>query len=162
MIGGTLTHLALGTVYCWGNFISYLPPEMKFWDGKQHPGMVSDATIGIPLVLIAQCLTMPMGPLIVAKFGAARTMLVGSLIASSGVYLSSYMDRLGPFLALYAVVFGLGMGSAYTAPMAAAWKWLPDKKGLVSGLPLILSPSSLLEQNQMVRWPITIKSWLKK
>ena len=134
IVGGTLTHLALGTVYCWGNFISYLPPGMKFWDGENHPGMVSDATIGIPLILSTQCLTMPLGPLFVGKFGAARTMLVGSLLASFGVYLSSYMDRLGPFLALYALVFGLGMGIAYTAPMAASWKWLPDQKGLASGV----------------------------
>jgi hypothetical protein len=25
VLGGTLTHLALGTLYCWGNFLSYSP-----------------------------------------------------------------------------------------------------------------------------------------
>lgn len=134
VVGGTLTHLALGTLYCWGNFISYLPPGMKFWDGADHPGMVTDATIGIPMILIAQCMTMPLGPLFVGKFGAARTMLVGSLLASFGVYSSSYQKRLGPFLALYALVFGVGAGTAYTAPMTASWKWLPNQKGLASGV----------------------------
>jgi OFA family oxalate/formate antiporter-like MFS transporter len=32
------------------------------------------------------------------------------------------------------MLFGFGAGIAYTAPMAAGWKWLPDKKGLVSGI----------------------------
>lgn len=29
--------------------------------------------------------------------------------------------------------FFKGVGLAYTAPMAAGWKWMPEKKGLVSG-----------------------------
>lgn len=79
------------------------------------------------------------------------------------VFLSSFTSKLSVFIALYAVLFGAGagrmpydchiilltfhltipkcnrnlsipLGVAYTAPMAAGWKWLPDKKGLVSGV----------------------------
>lgn len=32
------------------------------------------------------------------------------------------------------MVFGIGAGTAYTAPMTAGWKWLPSQKGLVSGI----------------------------
>ena len=43
------------------------------------------------------------------------------------------MKTLSSFLMFYAVLFGLGIGVSYTSPMMAGWKWLPNKKGLVSG-----------------------------
>lgn len=36
ILGGFLTHLTLGTLYCWGNFQSYLPPSMKVRDRRRY------------------------------------------------------------------------------------------------------------------------------
>jgi hypothetical protein len=44
------------------------------------------------------------------------------------------MKELSQFILFYAITFGSGVGIAYTAPMAAGWKWFPDKKGLVTGV----------------------------
>lgn len=38
VLGGALAHLALGTLYCWGNFQSYVPKHLLFFDGKTRPG----------------------------------------------------------------------------------------------------------------------------
>ena len=33
----------------------------------------------------------------------------------------------------YSVLFGSGIGLAYTAPMVAGWSWFPRRKGFVNG-----------------------------
>jgi hypothetical protein len=134
VLGGTLAHLALGTLYTWGNLLSYSPKSLRFFDGGDYNGKQPDALGIIPLILISQCTTMPLGSLVTQKLGAANAMRIGGLIAASGVFLASYVTRLVPFMFLYGMLFGFGAGIGYTAPMAAGWKWLPDQKGLVSGI----------------------------
>lgn len=133
IIGGALAHLTLGTLYCWGNFISYAPQSLRFFDGKDHPNVPPDALYVMPLTLVAQAAAMPFGPFISKYLGYSGTMLLGSWITAAAVYLASYQTRLLPFMLLYSLMFGTGCGLAYTAPMAAGWKWMPNQKGLVSG-----------------------------
>lgn len=133
ILGGALMHITLGTLYCWGNFMSYAPESLKFFDGAKHPGVSPDALLIMPATLASQCLTMPFGAQLAAKYGSRATMMLGAIIVSAGVFLSSYATSLTSFLMLYAVMFGAGIGLSYTSPMIAGWKWMPDKKGLVSG-----------------------------
>ena len=120
IVGGALTHLTLGSLYCWGNFNSYAPSHLR-------------SNLVLPLTMVAQCVTMPFGPLFVKTLGARATLLLGAWIMAAGVYLSSYATNTTVFLMLYSIVFGAGVGLAYTAPMLAGWSWLPKSKGLVSG-----------------------------
>jgi OFA family oxalate/formate antiporter-like MFS transporter len=120
IIGGALAHLAFGSLYCWGNFNSYAPSNLR-------------SDLVFPLTLAAQCLTMPFGPLIVNKIGARSTLLLGAWIMAAGVYFSSFATTQAMFIFFYSLVFGAGIGIAYTAPMIAGWQWLPQSKGLVSG-----------------------------
>ena len=87
----------------------------------------------MPLSLLAQCLSMPLGATLVKRIGASRTMLLGGFVFSLAVFLSSFAKNLATFLACYSFLIGTGIGLAYTAPMTAGWKWLPNSKGLVSG-----------------------------
>ena len=133
IVGGALAHLVLGTLYTWGNFMSYSPPSLRFFDGKEHPGSAPDALYVIPLTLLAQAAAMPFGPGLVSKFGPSKTLLLGSLLTAASVYAASFQTRLGLFMFFYSIVFGTGVGLGYTAPMIAGWKWKPNAKGLVSG-----------------------------
>lgn len=132
ILGGAMAHLTLGTLYCWGNFMSYAPESLRFLDGKAHAGP-PDALYVMPLTLVAQAIAMPFGPAIAKHLGNAGTLLLGSWITALAVFLASYQTRLLPFIGLYSLMFGTGVGLAYTAPMAAGWKWIPQAKGLVSG-----------------------------
>lgn len=76
---------------------------------------------------------MPFGPSLVKAIGASRTLLLGSWLTAAAVYLASYQKTLSSFILFYSLLFGAGAGLAYTAPMAAGWKWMPNSKGLVSG-----------------------------
>jgi MFS transporter, OFA family, oxalate/formate antiporter len=120
VLGGTLAHFTFGSVYCWGNFNSYAPHYLK-----------SDFIF--PLTIVAQCFTMPFGPLITRKYGARKSALIGSWIMSFGVYFSSFATDLHTFTFCYSIMVGCGIGIAYTAPMVAGWSWLPNSKGFVSG-----------------------------
>lgn len=133
ILGGFLTHLTLGTLYCWGNLGSYAPHSLKFFDGKEHIGKSPDSLLVLPLTLVAQCISLPFGSIITGKIGSQKTMILGSSILALGVYLSSYAKTLLQFIMFYSIMVGTGIGMAYTAPMIAGWKYLPNSKGFVSG-----------------------------
>jgi MFS transporter, OFA family, oxalate/formate antiporter len=120
ILGGAMAHFTFGSVYCWGNFNSYAPHELR-----------SDYIF--PLSVVAQCLTMPFGPVITRILGARKTLLVGCWIMASGVYFSSFAKTLPTFVFCYSIMVGCGVGIAYASPMIAGWSWLPNSKGLVSG-----------------------------
>ena len=50
--GAMMAHLVLGTLYCWGNFITYAPDSLLFFDGLAHPGMTPDAIQVLPTSLV--------------------------------------------------------------------------------------------------------------
>lgn len=133
IIGGALAHLTLGTLYCWGNFLSYAPPSLRFLDGQAHAGIPPDALYVMPLTIVAQAIAMPFGPALAKYLGLSGTLLFGCLMSAAAVFAASFQTRLLPFFFFYSFLFGSGMGLAYTAPMAAGWKWMPNQKGLVSG-----------------------------
>ena len=120
-------------MYCWGNFQSYSPLNLRFFDGKEHPGAQPDASMVMPACFLGQCFAMPCGPLLMQRVGARNTLLLGTYIMAAGVFGASYVTSLLPFCVLYGVIFGAGVGLAYTSPMIAGWAWMPKAKGLVSG-----------------------------
>ena len=64
LFGGVLAHLVLGTLYCWGNFISYAPESLKYFDGlgsEAHGGATSDAVSVMPLTIVFQCIGLKFG-----------------------------------------------------------------------------------------------------
>ena len=120
ILGGALAHFTFGSVYCWANFNSYAPSHLR-----------SDFVF--PLTVVAQCLTMPFGPVIARKLGARVAVVVGCWMMAFGVYLASYAKDVSVFIFCYSIMFGCGVGIAYAAPMIAGWSWMPSSKGLVSG-----------------------------
>lgn len=51
-----MAHLCLGTFYCWGNFLSYAPSSLLFFDGKGpefHVGEQPDAIHVMPATIFA-------------------------------------------------------------------------------------------------------------
>lgn len=137
VLGGLLLHMTLGTMYCWGSFIGYLPPSMRFFDGGAANGRQPDALLVIPLLISSQMLAMPLGARLNKKVGARNAMLIGALVMNLGIVAASYATSLLPFILGYSLLFGTGVGLGYTAPMQAGWGWFPRSKGLVNGIVLL-------------------------
>ncbi|CAM9495547.1 unnamed protein product [Ectocarpus sp. 4 AP-2014] len=130
VLGGALCHLVLGTTYCWGNFVPYVPEKLKCFGSA--PGC-SHASYILPATFVSQTLAMPLGPYFQDKIGCQATTALGCGIMALGVFLSSYAPNLATFMFCYSFMFGSGIGLAYTAPMVNGWRWFPSRKGMVSG-----------------------------
>jgi hypothetical protein len=137
VLGGLILHMTLGTMYCWGSFIGYLPPTMRFFDGGAANGRQPDALLVIPLLIVSQMAAMPIGAKLNVAVGPRNAMLIGTLVMNLGILFASTTDRLLPFILGYSVLFGGGVGLGYTAPMQAGWGWFPKAKGLVNGIVLL-------------------------
>jgi OFA family oxalate/formate antiporter-like MFS transporter len=131
--GGMIIHLMFGTLYCWGNFHSYSPANLKNYDGTFTPGSKVDIVDGLPLTIVFQALFMPFAAPIIGKYGTSFVTFLGGSMASAGILLSSQCSSLPIFVFFYGVLFGGGIGIGYTAPLAAGWKHFPNAKGTVAG-----------------------------
>ena len=61
---------------------------------------------------------------------------LGATLSLTGVYCSSLVTAIGPYLAFYCLMNGLGCGMCYMVPLICGWEWFPTSKGLVTGCTL--------------------------
>jgi hypothetical protein len=47
VLGGALFNVQMGILYCWGNFITYSPPAMRFYDGVYRHKVPPDSLLVI-------------------------------------------------------------------------------------------------------------------
>jgi MFS family permease len=143
--GGFLLHLTLGTLYSIGNLNPYWASYMRAvhcgeaYDTCESAGGVTNTEMVWVLnaATATQACTMFVGGGLQHRIGPRQTALLGGLIASAGVALSFIPLRNGSFVGLVltaGVLFGVGVGIAYTPPMVLAMKWWPRQKGLINGI----------------------------
>ena len=125
-----MMHLTCGSMYCWGNLISYLPASLKYWNPAGGTGP-ADAQLVLAFILVSQMTGMPLGPVLEKQLGPQLTAALGSVMMGAGVFLASYATSLLPFVLSYAVLFGLGVGIAYQVPFITGRRWFPTKMGAV-------------------------------
>ena len=99
--GGVLAHLILGSMYCWGNFLSYMPKKLLFFDGVARAGVTPDAVQVMPLALIGINFGMPIGARLTKVLGPRATTLLGCALMALGTFLGSFQTRLAPFMLWY-------------------------------------------------------------
>ena len=52
----------------------------------------------------------------------------------AGNFLSSYTKEIGPYLACYTLLNGIGSGTCYMVPLICGWEYFPNRRGLVTGI----------------------------
>ena len=131
VVGGFLIHLVLGTLYLWGNITEAVTAHLRKYDSTVT---YNDTLLVYACSLAGQGSFMVIGGLIEAKIGARKCCLIGGSILVAGTLLSSVATSLNALLLTNGIMFGVGMGICYSAPIACASRWLPGKKGLLSGI----------------------------
>lgn len=121
--------LCVGVVYMWSaykaaaeNYYSWTPASAN---------MVSSIML---FAFTGGCFT---GGLISDSIGPKRTSLIGTVIYSAGMFLSSALPptaSIGLFYITYSVVSGWGSGFVFTSSLSGIPKWFPDRRGLATGL----------------------------
>ena len=126
-------HLCIGTMYTWGNLTTYITSYMR----ENHPDLkYSDTFFVYNSVAVAQAATMPFAGIFQIKYGFRKSCLIGSTLVSLGTFLTRYTVAKGliPLIFTYGLMFGIGMAMIYTAPIASALTYLPEKRGRINGV----------------------------
>jgi OFA family oxalate/formate antiporter-like MFS transporter len=129
LVVGFAIDLMLGTAYAWSVVAR---PLREGFGASEFEAMLPNA-----VALAGFAVGMVPGGRLVDRHGPRKVAVLGGLLFGGGYLLASLM-ALTPWplawLALtYGVVVGLGIGIAYSATLATAVRWYPDRKGLASG-----------------------------
>jgi len=127
--GALMIQLALGSLYAFSIFTSPLSESLGYpATSFQILGIFATAVAVFAVtVVFAGKLQDRKGPRIVAT--------IGGLIVGTGYALASRStESIALMYISYGAIGGIGLGVGYVCPLAAAVKWFPDKKGLVSGI----------------------------
>lgn len=127
--GALIVQVVLGTVYGFSVFV--MPLQQEFgWDRAttQWAFSLTLATFAATMIPAGR-LQDRIGPRRVASLGGVLlgvSFLLGALLISG--------DRPWALFLTYGIIGGAGIGFAYVCPIAAATKWYPERKGLITGL----------------------------
>ncbi len=123
---GFVISLILGLLYAWSIFV--VPLEKQFgWSRAQ-------TSLAFTLSIIFFVVGMVLGGRHTDKKGPRVVVSIGAALLTAGFFLASFAESLGVLYLSYGVLCGFGIGYANIAPMAAAMRWFPDRRGLVSGI----------------------------
>lgn len=133
VVGALVIQVSLGAVYIWSVFQSPLLEFFPTWTETQ-------VTLPAQIVLACFALAVIFGGRLQDRFGPRIIATAGGIILGAGLILARFAYVFEPSIALvwlimtYAVMGGIGIGTAYVCPIATCVKWFPDKRGLVTGL----------------------------
>jgi OFA family oxalate/formate antiporter-like MFS transporter len=129
IVGALIVQIILGTVYAFSVFVK--PLEVEFgWNRATTQWAFSFALATFAIVMI------PAGRL-QDRIGPRKVATVGGLLLGLSFLLGAVLvdgSRPWALYLTYGIIGGAGIGFAYVCPIAAAVKWYPDKKGLITGL----------------------------
>ncbi|MCP4135572.1 MAG: OFA family MFS transporter [bacterium] len=129
--GGTLTHLALGVFYSWPVFVVLFSREPY---GYSYISM----KLIFSIALFIMAVSMIGAGFLMNSLGARKMGIIGGLILGTSYILAGFVSSniwaLGFCISIGA---GTGMGMVYMAPISAGMKWLPEFKGLFTGVPIM-------------------------
>jgi OFA family oxalate/formate antiporter-like MFS transporter len=126
VIGAVLIQLCIGSIYTWSLFNQPLA-ETFGWDKSEVFLTYSIAIFVFAFAtMFAGRLQDRVGPRIVA--------ILGILMYSGGLMLSSMVSELWQLYLSYGILAGAGVGFVYVCPLSTLVKWFPKRKGFITGV----------------------------
>lgn len=126
--GCLLVQLCVGIIYLWSLF--KMPMAEAFGCDAQSLSMVSSYMM---MAFVLGCL---LGGILNDKKGPQLTCRLGVQLFSMGIVTTAWLTKSTIMLVnlTYAGLGGIGSGLAYSACVSCVQKWLPDRRGLATGL----------------------------
>ncbi|NBG87740.1 L-lactate MFS transporter [Isachenkonia alkalipeptolytica] len=125
LLAGLGVNLMLGTLYAWGVISAALMNLGWSATATQIPYMLACAMFAFSMV--------PGGKL-QDKFGPRKVIMGSAILAGIGLNLSGLLLTPVSLTITFGLIFGIAMGTGYSAPTPAAVKWFhPSKRGVISG-----------------------------
>ena len=128
LAAGMAIQLCAGIIYGWSVFRGPVAAHLN-WDAGA-------AALTSSIMLAMFVLGIIVGGYAQDKLGPRKITLVGSVMIGAGMACTALIPTNAPWLVYvtYGVVAGLGVGTVYTATIAAIQKWFPDRRGFASGM----------------------------
>ena len=129
LIGAVLVQIVLGTIYAFSVFVQPLESEFG-WSRATTQWAFSLALATFAIAMI------PAGRL-QDRIGPRKVAMIGGVLLGLSFLLASVLvsgSRPWALYLTYGIIGGAGIGFAYVCPIAAAGKWFPDKKGMITGV----------------------------
>lgn len=129
IVGALIVQVILGTVYAFSVFVRPLESEFG-WDRATTQWAFSIALATFAITMI------PAGRL-QDKIGPRKVGTIGGILLGVSFLLGAVLvgeSRPWALYLTYGIIGGAGIGFGYVCPIAAAVKWYPDRKGLITGL----------------------------
>lgn len=120
--------LCLGVLYMWSIFRT---PVVEHYSWTPQA-----ATMVSSYMVFAFVVGNLIGGFVQQRIGARMTMTIGSIVFCIGFVLTSFLSPAGinMIYLTYSVISGLGCGFAYGAAMFTIISWMPNRRGLASGI----------------------------
>ncbi|KAK3256401.1 hypothetical protein CYMTET_34464, partial [Cymbomonas tetramitiformis] len=131
LAGGVVLHLALGTLYIWGNIAPFVTSYLRQFDPNVT---ASDTLFVFATALMGLSFSLTFGGRMERKIGPKWTAMIGGYIMAASTFAAAQCRSVGALITVYGLVFGVGTGIAYSAPLVCGLRHLPTQKGLVSGI----------------------------
>ncbi|HOB21320.1 MAG TPA: OFA family MFS transporter [Bacillota bacterium] len=121
--------LCLGIAYIWSVFQTGIANSIFSGDNAA-------ASLTFSLLLATLSVGGVISGKLAAKYSTRAIVIIGGIILSAGFFLASLVTENYPWLLWigYGIMGGTGMGFTYSTTIACAQKWVPHKKGFVTGL----------------------------
>jgi OFA family oxalate/formate antiporter-like MFS transporter len=126
VFGAMSAQVAIGALYAWSMFNK---PIATAFDTD-----ITSVYVTYTIALASFALTMILSGKKQLDWGPRKTALIGGLLYSGGVILSSFATSTAMLYLTYGVITGAGVAFVYVCPLSTLVKWFPTKKGLVTGL----------------------------
>lgn len=78
----------------------------------------------------------PTGAFLYKVINPKILILVGSGMGIAAMCISTHVHYFTGFILCFGVMYGAGTGLCYFAPLGCGWEWVPERKGLVTGITL--------------------------
>lgn len=128
LVAGMAIQLCAGIIYMWSVFKSPVTDYLQ-WDS-------GSANLVTSIMMMAFVIGMIVGGFLVKMFGTRKSSLIGSIVMSGGILLTTLVDSSMPSMIFitYAIVGGLGVGIVYTCTVATVQSWFFDRRGFATGM----------------------------
>ncbi|XP_060068752.1 monocarboxylate transporter 12-like [Ylistrum balloti] len=121
-----LNFLVDGVCYTIGVFLPVF--IIHFRGSKAKTMLLSSVTNGLSFLLG------PVAGVSVNRFGCRKTTILGIMIASSGLFLSTFSPNLDVMIVLYGIIGGIGFGLVYTPTIIIVSYYFEKRRALATGI----------------------------
>jgi OFA family oxalate/formate antiporter-like MFS transporter len=120
-------HLCLGGIYAWSVFVPVLNRDFGYSSAQ------TQLVFGLTVAIL--CAGSVLGGRLQDLLGPRIPACLSGVLLWSGYMVAGHLgDRFWGLILGVSVLCGLGVGFGYVTSIAAAAKWFPDRRGLVTGV----------------------------